>query len=364
MRLVNVTTLGFQEFRDAEIPPYAIASHRWGEDEVTYRGFDRLHKYASVGYPSEGFQKLMGFCMFVKRHRPDIRWLWIDSCCIDRANFTELNQAINSMFKWYRRSELCIAYLQDVQRGSEMANSVWFTRGWTLQELLAPKTVVILTYKWEVIGAKKHSPISILGSNNDIEDRANGRREHVRFLEGLTTINDRLSDITGIPENVLYDFRASKTESVEKRLEWMGRRETTEPEDLIYSQMGMFGVYMPLIYGEGLLNALQRLQQEITMRTSAGISGPFAANSSSTRFTRTSRDLSAINSSKPTSIIPATRCSTCFTNPRGSSAIAINSRNPTSSISAAFWAVFSRLYERTSVASSFQPFYTRNSAAV
>ncbi|KAK5674004.1 hypothetical protein LTS10_013242 [Elasticomyces elasticus] len=141
MRLLNVGSLEFAEFQDDDRPPYVAASHRWlGDGEATFQDIrDRRNT------SGDGYQKVGAFAAYVREHLSPIQWLWVDTCCINRDSAAELSEAINSMFGWYRSAKVCLAYLVDVKTGegiSSVEKSKWFKRGWTLQELLAPQTVV------------------------------------------------------------------------------------------------------------------------------------------------------------------------------------------------------------------------------
>lgn len=163
MRLLNVHTLELKEFGEDKKPAYAIASHRWDEHEATFADVRDAQNTATTGY-----RKVQEFAEYVKTHVPAIDWLWIDTCCINRENPNELSRAINLMFEWYRKADICLAYLRDVEgaegRGS-FERSQWFERGWTLQELLAPRTVVFLSRTWEVIGNKGAANSGFTGTN-------------------------------------------------------------------------------------------------------------------------------------------------------------------------------------------------------
>jgi hypothetical protein len=148
------------------------------------------------------------------------------------------------MFRWYQNARVCYAYLSDmhcdrvsgrlVDVGFEQ--SKWFTRGWTLQELLAPEDLIFLDRNWEVIGSRK-------------------------------IISRSLSEITGIPGGILsLGWRCfhlwGHTPSVAQRMSWASKRQTSRVEGLAYCLLGIFNVNMPLLYGEGE-KAFIRLQQEI-----------------------------------------------------------------------------------------------------
>ncbi|CAK3913369.1 Hypothetical predicted protein [Lecanosticta acicola] len=255
MRLLDVETLEFQDFNGA-IPPYAIASHHWLDSEATYHEVRDGLKQESTG-----FRKVKGFCDAVKKLQAagEIKWLWMDTCCTNKADFTEFSEAINSMFRWYAEASICIAYLSDVDSLDsspewvmrQFWRSEWFTRGWTLQELLAPKLVLFLNRDWEPLGHK--APRAGLW---DVEALKLSTR-----LLGFN-LSAHISKITEIPERVLFDVRKSNDYSIEDRKAWMEGRTTTKPEDLAYCQFGLFGIFLPLIYGERE-NAMERLEEEL-----------------------------------------------------------------------------------------------------
>lgn len=235
MRLLDTTTLQLHEFFDESTPPYAILSHRWGEDEVSLQDYEDGRKRDGAGYA-----KILAFCSFAKSQSHD--WVWIDTCCIDKKSSAELSEAINSMLKWYAKSAVCYAYLHDVRsRYSQTAReelfrlSVWFKRGWTLQELLAPSKVVFCDFLWNTIGTKADlAPI--------------------------------IADITGVQTKFLESRRRMYDASVATKMSWASRRSTTRREDMAYCLMGLFDVNMPLLYGEGQ-KAFIRLQLEIIKKS-------------------------------------------------------------------------------------------------
>ncbi|KAI1786364.1 HET-domain-containing protein [Ganoderma leucocontextum] len=169
------------------------------------------------------------------------RYIWIDSCCIDKTSSSELSEAINSMYQWYSRAVMCFAFLADVPaeedhgaKDSEFRQSRWFTRGWTLQELIAPLQVVFLSMTWTSIGSK-------------------------------SSLASLLTEITGISYTALLRVEPLKEFSVAQRLSWAAKRETTRLEDRAYSLLGIFDINMPTLYGEGH-HAFRRLQEEIMRR--------------------------------------------------------------------------------------------------
>ena len=156
------------------------------------------------------------------------------ACCINKVHSTELSEAINSMYRWYHDSSVCIVYLEDVPE-RPMMDSGWFDRGWTLQELIAPKVVLFYDHDWNQIGTKSH-------------------------------LLDELQSKTGIPEDVLSHSISPSKCSIAQRMSWAAKRETTRVEDRAYSLLGIFDVSMPHIYGERE-KAFLRLQRLISQQT-------------------------------------------------------------------------------------------------
>lgn len=149
MRLLNVDTFKLEEFLNEELPVYATLSHRWGHHELTFQDIDE-----QKAGPGPSLDKITGCCRVAKK--AGIQWVRVDTCCIDKRSSSELTEAINSMFQWYRRAVQCFIYLGDVSDdGVDFANSNWFKRGWTLQELLASELAVFFDASWQKIGTKK-----------------------------------------------------------------------------------------------------------------------------------------------------------------------------------------------------------------
>ena len=239
MRLLNTKDLSLANFSPDRLPPYAILSHTWGEEEVLYEDVKDGNSYKTKA----AFAKLQNACQQAKAD--EIEYIWIDTCCIDKRSSAELQEAINSMYQWYANARICYAYLADVDgidkvpitiQDHQFGKSRWFARGWTLQELLAPQHVVFFCKTWAKIGEKSE-------------------------------LCQRLVEITFISFSVLDDARQIHATSVAERMSWAARRETTRPEDMAYSLMGLFSVTMPMLYGEGGKRAFLRLQEE-TMRRS------------------------------------------------------------------------------------------------
>ena len=234
MRLLNVNSRQLEEFHGPECPPYAILSHTWGDDEVLFSDIT-----SSGGDTKRGYSKIEYTCSQAASQR--LKYCWIDTCCIDKSSSAELSEAINSMFFWYSNAAVCYAFLEDVKRASldtDLPNARWFTRGWTLQELLAPRRVEFYGHKWQTLGAKDTTT------------------EHV------TEFTQKLASITEIDELVLWKPDYMRCKSVAARMSWASKRTTRRLEDMAYCLLGIFGVNMPLLYGEGD-RAFIRLQEEI-----------------------------------------------------------------------------------------------------
>lgn len=253
MRLINTETGQFEDFVSADVVRYAILSHTWDtEGEQTYQQVREIQKQYdgdgrrfAPGSPLGGSPplwednnlsaKIRNACAVARAH--GFRYIWIDSCCIDKTSSSELSEAINSMFNWYRKSTICYAFLADVPAAGaheHLPQSRWFTRGWTLQELIAPRHLVFLTSEWETMGTK-------------------------------TTLALEVEKITGIDYQILLDRQSLEEIGVARRMSWASKRQTTRVEDEAYCLLGIFNIKMPTVYGEGR-GAFRRLQEEIMRR--------------------------------------------------------------------------------------------------
>ncbi|TGO07686.1 hypothetical protein BTUL_0253g00020 [Botrytis tulipae] len=224
---------------DDQIPPYAILSHTWGpnDEEVTFEDIVN-----GTGKVKPGYEKIR-FCG-EQAKQDGLLYFWIDTCCINKSNGAELSRSINSMFRWYRNAARCYVYLSDVSGYSVSGNhkciprlwesdfrkSKWFTRGWTLQELLAPVSIEFFSRERRRLGDK-------------------------------SSLITQISEITNIPRTALEGYPLSQF-SVDERLQWIQHRQTTLEEDKAYSLLGIFDVYVLPIYKEGLASAHARLLDE------------------------------------------------------------------------------------------------------
>jgi hypothetical protein len=259
LRLEDDGGFSLVEYFGRDIPPYAILSHTWGADneEVTFKDL-----MEGKGKSKTGYRKLI-FCR-KQAAKDNLQYFWVDTCCIDKSSSAELSEAINSMFAWYRGSLVCYAYLWDVVDKSsygaedtnqdssqdldssfsqpapnpkdcvyntgDWTNSRWFSRGWTLQELIAPQVVEFYSREWKKIGTKAAQSRCI-------------------------------SQRTEIPERILHGDSLHSC-CVAQRMSWASGRNTKREEDAAYCLLGIFGMNIPLIYGEGK-NSFRRLQLAI-----------------------------------------------------------------------------------------------------
>jgi hypothetical protein len=248
MRLLEVKADGSysltRALRDDDLPEYAILSYTWEADdqEVTFEDLVR-----GTGLNKRGYGKIQ---FATERTIKDgLHYIWVDSCCIDKSSSAELMHSINFMFRWYQNAQKCYVYLSDVSTSKRKANdlsadstwesafskSKWFTRGWTLQELIAPNPVIFFSREQKLLGDKD-------------------------------TLEQPIFEITGIPIDALrgkslFEF------TVDERRSWANNRETTFKEDRAYCLLGIFKVSLPVIYGEGFDNAFARLDEAIDRRS-------------------------------------------------------------------------------------------------
>lgn len=233
MRLLNTSTIELEDFVDGEIPVYAILSHRWGKEEVSFQELGTPKSREMAGY-----RKIRKSCALAKRY--GLGYIWIDTCCIDKSSSAELSEAINSMYQWYSKAYVCYAYLADIllpAKGSaaprKFVDSEWFQRGWTLQELLAPQELIFFDMEWREIGTKGNLRFII----------STATRIHHRYLYGYS------------PEH-------NNAASIAERMSWASFRTTSRTEDIAYCLLGIMNINMPLLYGEGE-KAFLRLQEEL-----------------------------------------------------------------------------------------------------
>ena len=224
---------------------YAILSHTWEVKEQTFREVRDIGERCKLAGTNARedpnlSDKIRNYCRLAEEH--GYRWAWADACCIDKTSSSELSESINYMYRWYSDAEVCYAYLADVPHIPSDSNldapdwaafreSRWHKRGWTLQELIAPASVLFVTSTWKVSGSR-------------------------------ADLAECLWQVTGIPPSILTRRRTPSDYSVCTRMRWASQRQTTRLEDEAYCLMGLFDVSMPTNYGEGE-RAFTRLQYEI-----------------------------------------------------------------------------------------------------
>lgn len=237
MRLLRVNPNGSFSLTSVignRVPRYAVLSHTWETDdqEVTFQDL-----VDGLGESKDGYRKIQ-FCGR-QATLDGLQYFWVDSCCIDKSSSAELAEAINSMFRWYRDAAKCYVYLTDVPNvdveSRAFCRSRWFTRGWTLQELLAPSIVEFFSHNGRRIGDKQSLELQIHYAS-------------------------------GIPVKALQHNRELFRYSIDERMLWTAKRETTLEEDQAYCLTGIFDVHLLPIYGEGKDHAFGRLRNEISSK--------------------------------------------------------------------------------------------------
>lgn len=255
MWLINTKTEKIEFVPNPELHQYAILSHTWRrEGEPTLQDYNRVMSTPANVIEALATDNAIEALVTVSTRRIDVRfakvratcrlararnipYAWVDNVCIDKTSSAELTEAINSMFRWYKNAAVCFAYLADLPVGPKkdlhktLSHCHWFTRGWTLQELVASKTVEFYDEAWNLRGDKHE-------------------------------LCELVSAITRIDEDVLRDSSLLRNIPVARRMSWASRRQCTRIEDVAYSLLGLFDIHMPLIYGEGE-KAFIRLQEAI-----------------------------------------------------------------------------------------------------
>ncbi|KAI0399456.1 heterokaryon incompatibility protein-domain-containing protein [Xylaria palmicola] len=238
MWLIETSTLTLKFVPEPKRGSYAILSHTWGQEELS---FEQFHNPEPTWSRAAGAAKVIETCQLASQH--GLSYAWVDTCCINKASSAELSEAINSMFKYYQNSAFCIAFLSDLPPSSsdssdpkadferQFPHCRWLTRGWTLQELIAPPQIYFYDSTW-----------TFRGSKNDWKS--------LLFRD------------TGVDETILDSPSGLRHVPVARRMSWVSNRQTTRTEDMAYCLLGIFDVNMALIYGEGS-KAFLRLQEEI-----------------------------------------------------------------------------------------------------
>ncbi|KAK0616579.1 heterokaryon incompatibility protein-domain-containing protein [Immersiella caudata] len=220
MWLINAITRDLEFVQNPRERSYAILSHTWGSAEVSFQHYPRRPTPAAPD--QHGLAKINKTCELALAR--GLAYAWVDTCCIDKSSSAELSEAINSMFQWYRDADVYFAYLSDLEPEVDFDDGFhrckWLTRGWTLQELIAPDEVEFYDREWNLRTTK------------------NGSRQ-------------KISAASGVDLKVLVNSRRLKQVAVARRMSWASERKTTRVEDQAYCLMGLFDIHMPMIYGEG-----------------------------------------------------------------------------------------------------------------
>ncbi|KAM5531224.1 hypothetical protein V8D89_015090, partial [Ganoderma adspersum] len=258
MWLLHTKTLELRFFTDSGSVRYAALSHVWEADDhrQPFREIQAIYSrcLASGEDPRELVTaKVRNFLALAESE--GYEWGWLDTACIDKTSSASLSEAINCMYLWYSDADVCYVYLSDVSDDddpflpeSDFTSSRWHTRGWTLQELIAPLNVVFLSMSWKFVGTR--------ASLADVLQKATGIDLAILLRPGTDAIHYHNDDQLWSESNV-------SNVSVARRMSWASRRRTTRPEDRAYSLTGIFGVSMSIIYGEGAERSFERLQMEI-----------------------------------------------------------------------------------------------------
>ncbi|KAF9479110.1 hypothetical protein BDN70DRAFT_807547, partial [Pholiota conissans] len=233
---------------------YAILSHTWlqprhGHREVVFRDATALKDsmWASIrDAQGPGYRKLVNFCDIAGKHQ--MAFAWMDTICINKDSTSELEESIRSMYRWYRNSSICIVYLSQTTSLEDLTNDRWFTRGWTLQELLAPKRIEFYDFDWIKLATFNKTDYGSIYRPGSVN----------------LSVLQKIEEITGIALGHLWRFEPGiQRIGVAPIMVWAAKRETTRGEDLAYSLMGIFGVSFSIAYGEGAERAFFRLVEAI-----------------------------------------------------------------------------------------------------
>ncbi|THV01249.1 HET-domain-containing protein [Dendrothele bispora CBS 962.96] len=245
-RMINTYSLKLKDFEDGvSIPHYAILSHTWGAEEIGYHDFDQLFFEDSENWSvfvegvemyeqhqgtkaKPAYHKIVEAC--IKALSDGVEYLWVDTCCIDQEDQTDVHRNVKNMYSYYRNSRICYAYLVDMGHQSSFGQSRWFTRGWTLQELLAPPEVIFFDSNWGYIGSR-------------------------------TVLCAEISGVTGIPEDIVRGSTSFRDVDVQERMSWSVLRKTSRSVDRAYCLFGILGVSIEPDYTEDLVTAINRLQE-------------------------------------------------------------------------------------------------------
>ena len=221
---------------------YVTLSHVWGRKEALFQDVNEAGSVWQLG-SSSGNEKLRKFCEVVRDD--GYRWAWCDASCIDKTISTVLNQSLKMMYKWYEASAATFVHLGDVASPSALGNltdSVWMTRAWTGQELLAATVIRFYNRDWA----------PYLG------DTRSNHKDSPKIMQ-------ELADAMRISRETIISFNPDDL-SVREKLRVTSLRKATMEEDVAYSLIGIFKSDIRPDYGEGYA-ALGHLLEEIVARS-------------------------------------------------------------------------------------------------
>ncbi|KAJ8514326.1 hypothetical protein ONZ45_g8138 [Pleurotus djamor] len=269
---------------------YAILSHRWNNNELTFTELSTVHRRipsaqqhptpTTVPLISTSNAKFNAFCQIA--HSYGCRYVWMDSSCINQQNAKELDASIRSMFWWYANAAVCIVYLSDITPRGEVSTSEWFKRGWTLQEFLAPQRMAFFDREWGRIAPFRYDVLRGSRANNPQVD------EYNLGVEGQW-LRERLAKAAGIDQiSLLYSTYKPSSKDYELVMNWAKTRQTTREEDGAYSLISLLNVCLPPSYGEGRVGAMSRLEKACSH------SGPQLQSARKFEICAVSRDLTKL----------------------------------------------------------------------
>ncbi|KAJ8518481.1 hypothetical protein ONZ45_g4467 [Pleurotus djamor] len=247
-----------QSFDQNTVARYAIASHRWDRQELAF--VDREDLKSMEMKKQTAYAKFKGLCKAAEAS--GCRFVWIDTLCIDNTNAPELDESIRSMFSWYRNAYVCIVYLGQSDDESDIAKDTWFSRGWTLQELLAPKRIQFYSRDWNKLGMINRCSNEAYkeSSPNDESNPESDPKLHGEDLGSESQLLKNISRVSYVSLEHLIKPLSPCPELAPVAFRYISIRETTRPEDISYCLLGLLDVQMPIAYGEGSERAFYRLQ--------------------------------------------------------------------------------------------------------
>lgn len=224
---------------------FAVFSHRWGNGEPSFNDLPskRLQVSRRTTPSGPGYQKLLKFC---EKARTDYgcEYVWADTCCINKESSAELEEAILSMGVWYSEAGVCIVHLGNSTTLEDFMEEPWFTRGWTLEELLLPRKIRFYGKNWSPI-----CPVAAEGRREERATKDSRDEQRVNDKENESVVT-AIAKVTSIPEADIRNFVPSCTR-VSEKMRWAAQRTTSRIEDMAYSLLGLFDVSMPIAYGDG-----------------------------------------------------------------------------------------------------------------